>query len=126
MGPPGRGALAPGRLLAGRAPRSVPGGRAPRPPALAGLEPGARAARAAADATLADRIEAEGMDRFAVHWAAQPMFAALAGRADLDAMRRAQDPAGIAAALRGLGPAAIGPFWDRLGGVTVPGLFIAG
>jgi 2-succinyl-6-hydroxy-2,4-cyclohexadiene-1-carboxylate synthase len=94
--------------------------------AHAGLEPGARAARAAADAALADRIEAEGMDWFAGHWAAQPMFAALADRADLDAMRRAQDPAGIAAALRGLGPAAVEPFWDRLGGVTVPGLFIAG
>jgi len=94
--------------------------------AHAGLEPGERAQRAAADAALAERIEREGMDWFATYWAAQPMFSRLAGRTDLDAMRRAQDPAAVAATLRGLGPAAVEPFWDRLGAISVPGLFIAG
>jgi pimeloyl-ACP methyl ester carboxylesterase len=54
--------------------------------AHAGLEPAERAARAAADQALAERIESEGMDWFAGYWAAQPMFARLAGRADLDAI----------------------------------------
>ena len=94
--------------------------------AHAGLEAAERAARAAADEALAGRVEREGMDWFAGYWAAQPMFAALAGRADLDAMRRRQDPAGIAAALRGLGPGAVDPFWDRLAAIAVPALFIAG
>ena len=45
--------------------------------AHAGLEPGERAQRAAADAALAERIEREGMDWFATYWAAQPMFSRL-------------------------------------------------
>lgn len=94
--------------------------------AHAGLDPAARPVRAAADAALADRVESEGMGWFAAHWAAQPMFASLQGREDLDRMRREQDPAAIAAALRGLGPGAVEPFWDRLAAITVPGLFIAG
>jgi len=94
--------------------------------AHAGLEPAERAARAAADQALAGRIEREGMDWFAGYWAAQPMFARLAGQADLDAMRRAQNAVGVAAMLRGLGPAAVEPFWDRLAAISAPALFIAG
>jgi len=94
--------------------------------AHAGLAPSERAARAAADEALAQRIEREGIEWFARYWAAQPMFARLAGRADLDAMRRRQDAAAVAATLRGLGPAAVEPFWDRLGGIEAPALFIAG
>src|SRR5207302_6106014 len=94
--------------------------------AHAGLEPAERAARAAADAALAERIERDGIDWFAGYWAARPMFARLAGRADLDAMRRDQDAAAVAAMLRGLGPAAVEPFWDRLAAITSPALFIAG
>jgi len=94
--------------------------------AHAGLEPAERAARAAADEALAARVEREGMEWFAGYWAAQPMFARLAGRADLDAMRREQDTAATAAMLRGLGPAAVEPFWDRLPAITASALFIAG
>jgi len=94
--------------------------------AHAGLEPAERAARAAADEALAARIEREGIEWFAGYWAAQPMFARLAGLAELDAMRRAQDAAAIAATLRGLGPAAVEPFWDRLPAIAAPALFIAG
>ena len=94
--------------------------------AHAGLEPAERVARAAADEALAERIEREGIEWFAGYWAAQPMFARLAGRADLDAMRRDQEAAAAAAMLRGLGPAAVDPFWDRLAAITAPALFIAG
>lgn len=94
--------------------------------AHAGLAPEERTRRAVADEALAHRVEREGIDWFAGYWAAQPMFARLAGRADLDAMRRSLDAGAVAATLRGLGPAAVEPFWDRVHTIAVPALFIAG
>jgi len=99
--------------------------------AHAGLEGTARLDRLRADEALARRIEREGIDWFADHWASQPILASLAARRPdlqdpLDAARRAQDPRRLAAALRGLGPAAGEPFWDRLSSVQVPALLIAG
>lgn len=99
--------------------------------AHAGFEGEARAARQAQDEALAARVEREGIGWFAAHWAALPMFAGLAQRgparlAELDAMRRSQDAAAIARALRGLGGAAAEPFWDRLGAISCPSLFVAG
>jgi 2-succinyl-6-hydroxy-2,4-cyclohexadiene-1-carboxylate synthase len=92
---------------------------------------GDRAARLAADATLAARIEAIGMPAFAAEWLAQPLFATLARLgperlAAEAAARSRQDPAGVAAALRALGPAAQPPLQDRLGELQVPVLLIAG
>ena len=40
-------------------------------------DPVERAARAASDAALADRIEAIGIDAFAAEWEAQPLFAGM-------------------------------------------------
>lgn len=96
-----------------------------------GFEGEARDQRLRDDLELADRVEAEGMDWFAAHWAALPIFSGLARRgpdvlARLAAMRRRQDPAGIAASLRGMGGAATDPFWDRLVRIDCPATFAAG
>lgn len=87
--------------------------------AHAGLEASRREARRLEDERLAERIESHGMEWFAAHWASRPIFASLARRRPdlaepLRAMRRANDPAGLAAALRGMGAAATDPFWARL------------
>jgi 2-succinyl-6-hydroxy-2,4-cyclohexadiene-1-carboxylate synthase len=87
-----------------------------------------RAARGAADALLADEIDAERIEAFADRWLGQPLFA----DDDEAAQRRARDdiarnePAGLAAALRGVGTGAMTPLWDRLGELTVPVLVLAG
>ncbi|HZV52671.1 MAG TPA: alpha/beta fold hydrolase [Candidatus Dormibacteraeota bacterium] len=99
--------------------------------AHAGLEGEERVRRRAEDLALAERIEREGIDWFAAYWASRPLFAGLARRgpaflARLDAMRRRNRPAHLAACLRGLGAGATPPFWDRLGGVRCPVLVVAG
>ncbi len=91
-------------------------------------DPGERAARRAADDALADRIAAEGVEAFAAHWSSLPLFAdqppAVAAAAH--AMRLAQSPAGLAAALRGLGTGRMEPLWQRLPQLTLPVVLIAG
>jgi 2-succinyl-6-hydroxy-2,4-cyclohexadiene-1-carboxylate synthase len=99
--------------------------------AHAGFEGEARARRREDDERLAARIEREGIDWFAAYWPALPLFAGLERRgpevlARLDAGRRRNDAARLAAALRGMGAGAVEPFWDRLGRVTAPALIVAG
>ena len=100
---------------------------------LVGASPGIadaeqRRSRRAADDALADRIEGEGIEAFASHWSALPLFAdqpaavAAAARAE----RLAQSPAGLAAALRGLGTGVMEPLWDRLPELRIPVTLIAG
>ena len=95
----------------------------------AGIEDeGDRAERRAADARLADQLEAGGIDAFADRWLAQPLFA----RDDEATQRLARDdiarnePAGLAAALRGAGTGAMAPLWSRLGELTMPVLVLVG
>jgi 2-succinyl-6-hydroxy-2,4-cyclohexadiene-1-carboxylate synthase len=94
---------------------------------LVGASPGladaaAREQRRAADAALAERIEAIGVEVFAREWAAQPLFAGMPrGIAELaDADRRRNTAAGLAAALRGLGTGVMPPLWERLGELSMP------
>jgi 2-succinyl-6-hydroxy-2,4-cyclohexadiene-1-carboxylate synthase len=99
--------------------------------AHAGFDGPRRAERTQADRALADRIEREGIDWFAAYWAALPLFAGLARRgpaflAGLDAGRRRNDPALLAAQLRGMGAGATEPFWDRLWRIDAPALVMAG
>src|SRR5262249_41721293 len=99
--------------------------------AHAGFEGDDRARRREEDAALADRIERQGIDWLAAHWAALPIFAGVARRgpdflAQLDAARRHNDPARLAAQLRGMGAGAIEPFWDRLDRVGVRTLLVVG
>jgi len=88
---------------------------------LIGASPGIadaaeRAARAASDAALADRIEAIGIEAFAAEWEAQPLLAGMPrGVAELAGEdRRRNTAAGLAAALRGLGTGVMPSLWERL------------
>ena len=97
----------------------------------AGFEGAVRLARLQDDEELARRIEREGIDWFADHWASLPMFAGLARRRpdllpSLDAARRSQDPRRLAAALRGMGGATGEPLWDRLSSIELVTLVIVG
>jgi 2-succinyl-6-hydroxy-2,4-cyclohexadiene-1-carboxylate synthase len=99
--------------------------------AHAGFEGEVRAQRQADDEALAQRIERDGIDWFARYWAGLPLFQGLARRgteqlARLDAMRRQNRPSGLAASLRGMGGAAMEPFWDRLPQICAPTLLVAG
>jgi 2-succinyl-6-hydroxy-2,4-cyclohexadiene-1-carboxylate synthase len=91
-------------------------------------DPAERAARRAADAALAERIEALGIEDFAREWGAQPLFAGqperVAAAAHADRLRNR--PAGLAAALRGLGTGVMEPLWERLGELTVPVTLVVG
>ncbi len=98
---------------------------------LVGASPGLadhteREARRAADEALAGEIERMGTAAFLDRWLAQPMFAALEPTAEDLAARRANTSAGLAAALRRLGPGAQEPLWDRLGALDMPVLAVAG
>jgi 2-succinyl-6-hydroxy-2,4-cyclohexadiene-1-carboxylate synthase len=89
---------------------------------------GERCARRAADEALAVELERDGIEPFAARWARLPLWAgqlpAVAARAH--AMRREQDPTGLAAALRGLGTGAMELAWDRLAELAMPVMCAAG
>ena len=95
----------------------------------AGIEDeGERAARRASDERLAAWTEQASIEAFADRWTDQPLFggtppqAAAIWRADiLD-----NEPAGLAAALRGIGTGSMAPLWDRLGELTMPVTVLAG
>lgn len=98
----------------------------------AGIEdPAERAARLAADAALAARIESIGVGAFVNEWLAQPLFATLSrrGPAFMAEQRRARlqnDALGLATSLRMLGPAAQSPLFTNLAQIDVPALLLAG
>lgn len=97
----------------------------------AGIEdPDERAARRAGDERLAAWMDTDGrtMSEVADRWGEQPLFAhqsaevAAAARAD----RLTNEPAHLAASLRGMGTGAMTPLWDRLGELTMPVTVVAG
>lgn len=87
-----------------------------------------RARRAATDASLADRIEGLPIDEVVDGWSSQPLFAeqdpAVAAFAREDRLRN--DPAGLAASLRGAGTGKMGPLWGSLSALTMPSLVLVG
>lgn len=85
-------------------------------------DPAERAARRASDETLAARIEQRGIEAFAAEWGRLPLFSGQAPEvaALAHTERLAQDPAGLSAALRGLGTAALPPLWGRLSALELP------
>ena len=97
--------------------------------ATAGIEDSSeRAERSDADHRLADELERIPFEDFIARWRAQPLFAdeppeagALA-RAD----QRRNSPAGLAAALRGLGTGEMEPLWGRLAELTMPVTVLVG
>ncbi len=100
--------------------------------ARAGIaDDGEREARRRADATLARRIETEGVESFVDEWMAQPLFASQQrlGAGFLERMRRERlqnQASELAASLRGCGPGAQPPLFADLSNVRVPVLLMAG
>jgi 2-succinyl-6-hydroxy-2,4-cyclohexadiene-1-carboxylate synthase len=91
-------------------------------------DPAERAARLAADAALATKIERESIEEFVARWRSQPLFAdeppwlSATARAD----HRRNEPRALAAALRGLSTGAMEPLWDRLTRLSTPAAILAG
>jgi 2-succinyl-6-hydroxy-2,4-cyclohexadiene-1-carboxylate synthase len=97
-------------------------------PGLADAE--ARAARIAADETLAQRIETD-YDGFVRDWEALPMFAsqrALTPESQerIREIRRSHTPKALASALRLLGTGAQPPLQSQLSGLSMPVLWVVG
>lgn len=95
----------------------------------AGIEDaGARRVRRREDEALAERIDGEPLPDFVARWRDQPLFAGeppdIRAAATADMLRNS--PAGLAAALRGLGTGVMEPVWDRLGELTMPAVVVAG
>jgi len=100
---------------------------------LIGASPGIedeaqRAERRAADERLADEVQRMTIEEFATRWADTPV---LAGQPpdvlqDVHADRLRNTPAGLAAALRGLGTGALPSLWSRLGEIDAPVTLIVG
>jgi 2-succinyl-6-hydroxy-2,4-cyclohexadiene-1-carboxylate synthase len=87
-----------------------------------------RAERLAHDNRLASFTENETIEEFAERWASQPLFAGTppeAARVWREDMLR-NDPRALAAALRGIGPGAMAPLWDRLPELAMPATVLAG
>ena len=84
-------------------------------------DPRERAQRRAADDQLADEIEAMTIDAFAHRWAQTPVLAGQPPhvQAAIGAQRLRSTPAGLAAALRGLGTGALPSLWERLAELSV-------
>jgi 2-succinyl-6-hydroxy-2,4-cyclohexadiene-1-carboxylate synthase len=91
-------------------------------------DPVEREARAAEDAALAEQIESGDIEAFAERWGRNPLFKGqppeVAQAAHEDRLRNR--PAGLAAALRGLGQGASEPVWGRLGELRMPVLLVVG
>jgi 2-succinyl-6-hydroxy-2,4-cyclohexadiene-1-carboxylate synthase len=119
----GRLALHVALALPGRVRRLVLIGASP------GLaDPAARSERAAADDRLASEVEAMTIEAFADRWAQTAVLADQPPevRAAVRAQRLRSTPAGLAAALRGLGTGALPSLWDRLGELGCPVDLIVG
>jgi 2-succinyl-6-hydroxy-2,4-cyclohexadiene-1-carboxylate synthase len=99
--------------------------------AHAGLEEEAREGRRRGDASLAQRIEDDGLEAFVNYWSSLSLFAGLERRgpafvAQARAERMNNHVAGLACSLRGMGAGAMEPLWDDLAHLTVPCTFVAG
>lgn len=91
-------------------------------------DPSEREARRLADERLAARLETLTIEGFAAEWSRTPILAdidpALAREAHADRLR--STPAGLAAALRGLGTGALPSLWERLPELALPVSLIVG
>jgi 2-succinyl-6-hydroxy-2,4-cyclohexadiene-1-carboxylate synthase len=87
-----------------------------------------RTIRRRQDERLADEIEGESIEAFTARWTALPLFAGdppatvALWRDDIGR----NDPAALAAVLRGIGTGAMAPLWTRLGELSMPAVVIAG
>jgi 2-succinyl-6-hydroxy-2,4-cyclohexadiene-1-carboxylate synthase len=91
-------------------------------------DPGDRAQRRAADDRLAAEVERMTIEAFAERWARTGVLADQPAevRAAVHRDRLRNTPAGLAAALRGLGTGALPSAWERLGELDVPVALVVG
>ena len=91
-------------------------------------DPQEREQRKQADAALATKIEAIGVEAFAREWGRLPLWDGQADRVKAAAYadRLRNTPHGLAAALRGFGTGTMEPLWERLPELTVPVTLITG
>jgi 2-succinyl-6-hydroxy-2,4-cyclohexadiene-1-carboxylate synthase len=91
-------------------------------------DPAARAERLAADERLAKEVETMTIGAFADRWAQTGVLADQPPevQAAMRAQRLRNTPAGLAAALRGLGTGALPSLWERLGELRCPVDLIVG
>jgi 2-succinyl-6-hydroxy-2,4-cyclohexadiene-1-carboxylate synthase len=91
-------------------------------------DPVEREARRAEDEELAAELEMGSIEAFAERWGRNPLFKGqppeVAAAAHADRLRNR--PAGLAAALRGIGAGAMEPLWERLGELRMPVTLLAG
>jgi len=91
-------------------------------------DPAEREARRRDDDQLADELEEMSIEQFARRWAQTPVLAGqppdVAAAVHADRLRN--DPAGLAAALRGLGTGVLPSLWERLGEIRVPVALVVG
>lgn len=95
----------------------------------AGIEdPAERAQRRAADESLAHELEQIPFEQFIERWRGQPLFAteSAAVGATARADQRRNQPAALAAALRGIGTGAMESLWGRLGELKMPVAVVVG
>ena len=90
-----------------------------------------REARRSSDDTLADRIEAQGIEAFVDYWEAIPLFEPQRGlpdeiRLSLREQRLQNSPRGLANSLRGMGTGVQPSLWGRLGELAIPVMVMAG
>ena len=91
-------------------------------------DPGERAERRRADERLADEVEQMTIAEFAERWAQTPVLAGQPPevQAAIAAQRLRNTPAGLAAALRGLGTGTLPSLWDRLSELRQPVELVVG
>lgn len=89
-------------------------------------DPAARAERVRLDASMAERLERDGLSVFLDAWLAQPLFAGLSEQMEFRAERSSNTVEGLAESLRQAGTGAQDPLWDRLGRLAMPVLVTAG
>ncbi len=95
------------------------------------IDPYERKARVEQDASLAQRIEREGIARFVDHWQSIPLFDTQKRlpeevRSALRSQRLKNSAAGLANSLRGMGTGAQPELWSELEFLKMPVLLITG
>lgn len=85
-----------------------------------------RALRQAEDEARAVMLETRGIEAFIGQWERLPLFGTQPPSPELRALRRSHTAAGLAGALRCLGPGVQPSFWPQLPRLHVPTLLISG
>lgn len=93
-------------------------------------DPRERGTRAGEDDRRADAILSEGVEAFVEKWYTLPLFRSLENhpqtRAEIIARRKANDPAGVAQAVRALSPGRQPAAWDQLPRLAMPVSVVVG